>query len=142
VLRRAVALYNAKNWKKIGASPRTAAARRYAARRGQKHPAWAAGLGRLARRRERASRHAAPHRAATRRHAHAARPPAAEFFADRSDVQCLHRWQKVLNPDLVKGPWTQQVRPGAPCWQLLCSACEIATRRAARGARRAIVLQP
>jgi hypothetical protein len=20
----------------------------------------------------------------------------------------LHRWQKVLNPDLVKGPWTQQ----------------------------------
>ena len=27
----------------------------------------------------------------------------------RSDVQCLHRWQKVLNPELVKGPWTQQV---------------------------------
>ena len=36
--------------------------------------------------------------------------PAAEFFPDRTDVQCLHRWQKVLNPDLVKGPWTQEVR--------------------------------
>lgn len=34
---------------------------------------------------------------------------AAEFFPDRSEVQCLHRWQKVLNPDLVKGPWTQEV---------------------------------
>ncbi|KAH1031594.1 hypothetical protein J1N35_043768 [Gossypium stocksii] len=32
----------------------------------------------------------------------------AEFFSDRSEVQCLHRWQKVLNPDLVKGPWTQK----------------------------------
>lgn len=24
----------------------------------------------------------------------------------RSDVQCLHRWNKVLKPGLVKGPWT------------------------------------
>ncbi|XVE76366.1 hypothetical protein DITRI_Ditri12bG0166700 [Diplodiscus trichospermus] len=32
----------------------------------------------------------------------------AEFFPDRSEVQCLHRWQKVLSPDLVKGPWTQE----------------------------------
>ncbi|XP_010464582.1 PREDICTED: myb protein-like isoform X2 [Camelina sativa] len=32
----------------------------------------------------------------------------AEFFNDRTEVQCLHRWQKVLNPDLVKGPWTQE----------------------------------
>ena len=32
----------------------------------------------------------------------------AEYFTDRSDVQCLHRWQKVLNPDLIKGPWTQE----------------------------------
>ncbi|CAK9879474.1 unnamed protein product [Sphagnum jensenii] len=31
----------------------------------------------------------------------------AEFFSDRTDVQCLHRWQKVLNPDLVKGAWTK-----------------------------------
>ncbi|WCJ28301.1 myb domain protein 3r-3 [Euphorbia peplus] len=32
----------------------------------------------------------------------------AENFPDRSEVQCLHRWQKVLNPELVKGPWTQE----------------------------------
>ncbi|KAK9103365.1 hypothetical protein Sjap_020619 [Stephania japonica] len=32
----------------------------------------------------------------------------AEHFPGRSDVQCLHRWQKVLNPDLVKGPWTKE----------------------------------
>jgi hypothetical protein len=34
---------------------------------------------------------------------------AAELLKDRSDVQCLHRWQKVLNPNLVKGPWTKEV---------------------------------
>ncbi|KAF5800746.1 putative transcription factor MYB-HB-like family [Helianthus annuus] len=27
---------------------------------------------------------------------------------DSLDAQCLHRWQKVLNPDLVKGPWTKE----------------------------------
>ena len=32
----------------------------------------------------------------------------AEYFEDRTDVQCLHRWQKVLNPQLVKGPWTSE----------------------------------
>ncbi|XP_057442834.1 transcription factor MYB3R-2-like isoform X2 [Lotus japonicus] len=26
----------------------------------------------------------------------------------RTDVQCLHRWQKVLNPELIKGPWTKE----------------------------------
>jgi len=26
----------------------------------------------------------------------------------RTDVQCLHRWQKVLHPGLVKGPWTTE----------------------------------
>jgi hypothetical protein len=31
----------------------------------------------------------------------------SEFLMGRrSDVQCLHRWQKVLRPGLVKGPWT------------------------------------
>jgi len=30
----------------------------------------------------------------------------AESLKERTDVQCLHRWQKVLNPSLVKGPWT------------------------------------
>ncbi|KAK4485872.1 hypothetical protein RD792_008523 [Penstemon davidsonii] len=32
----------------------------------------------------------------------------SECFKDRTDVQCLHRWQKVLNPDLVKGPWSKE----------------------------------
>ncbi|KAH9608066.1 hypothetical protein KSS87_021863 [Heliosperma pusillum] len=32
----------------------------------------------------------------------------AECFKDRTDVQCLHRWQKVLNPDLIKGPWSKE----------------------------------
>ncbi|CAH2077158.1 unnamed protein product [Thlaspi arvense] len=32
----------------------------------------------------------------------------AECFRDRTDVQCLHRWQKVLNPELVKGPWSKE----------------------------------
>ncbi|KAF8400803.1 hypothetical protein HHK36_014105 [Tetracentron sinense] len=35
-------------------------------------------------------------------------PFAAECFMDRTDVQCLHRWQKVLNPELVKGPWSKE----------------------------------
>lgn len=30
----------------------------------------------------------------------------AECLQGRTDVQCLHRWQKVLNPNLIKGPWT------------------------------------
>lgn len=33
----------------------------------------------------------------------------AECLNGRTDVQCLHRWQKVLNPELVKGPWTKEV---------------------------------
>lgn len=34
----------------------------------------------------------------------------ASFFEDRSDVQCQHRWTKVVNPQLVKGPWTKEVK--------------------------------
>ncbi|KAI3913001.1 hypothetical protein MKX01_019124 [Papaver californicum] len=30
----------------------------------------------------------------------------ASTLPHRTEVQCLHRWQKVLHPDLVKGPWT------------------------------------
>lgn len=26
----------------------------------------------------------------------------------RTDVQCLHRWNKVLKPGLIKGPWTPE----------------------------------
>jgi hypothetical protein len=32
----------------------------------------------------------------------------SETLPGRTDVQCLHRWQKVLNPELVKGPWTEE----------------------------------
>mgnify|MGYP006273556631 CR=1 FL=1 len=32
----------------------------------------------------------------------------AECLVGRTDVQCLHRWQKVLNPNLIKGPWTPE----------------------------------
>ncbi|XP_038052846.1 myb-related protein A-like isoform X2 [Patiria miniata] len=32
----------------------------------------------------------------------------ASFFPDRSEMQCYHRWQKALNPELVKGPWTKE----------------------------------
>ena len=34
---------------------------------------------------------------------------AAECVTGTTDVQCLHRWQKVLDPNLVKGPWTKEV---------------------------------
>ncbi|KAL1559814.1 transcription factor MYB3R-2-like [Salvia divinorum] len=32
----------------------------------------------------------------------------SECMPRRTDVQCLHRWQKVLNPDLIKSPWTKE----------------------------------
>uniref|UniRef100_A0A8D0CQR7 MYB proto-onco like 1 n=1 Tax=Sander lucioperca TaxID=283035 RepID=A0A8D0CQR7_SANLU len=32
----------------------------------------------------------------------------ANVFPGRTDGQCQHRWQKVLNPELVKGPWTKE----------------------------------
>ncbi|GFS89057.1 transcriptional activator Myb [Nephila pilipes] len=32
----------------------------------------------------------------------------ASHFLDRSDVQCQQRWYKVVNPELVKGPWTKE----------------------------------
>jgi len=34
---------------------------------------------------------------------------AAELFCDRTKVHCLHRWQKHLDLELIKGPWTQEV---------------------------------
>ncbi|KAL6045360.1 Myb-related protein B [Balamuthia mandrillaris] len=54
----------------------------------------------------------------------------AECVPGRSDVQCLHRWQKVLNPELVKGPWTKEEdelvielveRYGPKRWSLIAS---------------------
>jgi myb proto-oncogene protein len=55
----------------------------------------------------------------------------ASYFELRSDVQCLHRWQKVLNPVLIKGPWTQEEddllvlmvqKYGPRHWSLIASA--------------------
>ena len=33
----------------------------------------------------------------------------SDMLEGRTDVQCLHRWQKVLRPGLIKGPWTKEV---------------------------------
>lgn len=35
-------------------------------------------------------------------------PLCALTCQNRTDVQCQHRWQKVLNPELIKGPWTKE----------------------------------
>ncbi|CAM9558382.1 unnamed protein product, partial [Heterosigma akashiwo] len=32
----------------------------------------------------------------------------SELLGKRTDVQCLHRWNKVLKPGLHKGPWTKE----------------------------------
>jgi hypothetical protein len=32
----------------------------------------------------------------------------AEAVPGRTDTQCFQRWQKVLNPELVKGPWSEE----------------------------------
>ncbi|CAG2117823.1 unnamed protein product, partial [Medioppia subpectinata] len=32
----------------------------------------------------------------------------AGHFVDRTDIQCQQRWDKVVNPKLIKGPWTRQ----------------------------------
>lgn len=33
----------------------------------------------------------------------------AAEMPERSDVQCQQRWSKVVNPELIKGPWTKEV---------------------------------
>lgn len=54
----------------------------------------------------------------------------ANYLPGKTEVQCLHRWTKVLNPNLTKGPWTeeedQQVRElvakyGAKKWSAIAS---------------------
>lgn len=51
----------------------------------------------------------------------------AELFPGRSDVQCLHRWQKVLNPEVVKGSWTKEVSPAARMFPSLAMMCHLCT---------------
>jgi len=54
----------------------------------------------------------------------------AESMPDRTETQCIHRWQKVLKPEITKGPWTEEedqmvvelVREhGAKRWSLIAS---------------------
>jgi hypothetical protein len=47
-------------------------------------------------------------RQAVKRHAGKNWKRIASHLPGRSDVQCLHRWQKVLKPGLIKGPWTPE----------------------------------
>ncbi|KAJ6246293.1 homeodomain-like protein-related [Anaeramoeba flamelloides] len=32
----------------------------------------------------------------------------SEYLLNKDPKQCLHRWKKVLNPDLKKGPWSKE----------------------------------
>lgn len=32
----------------------------------------------------------------------------AKFMKERTEVQCQQRWTKVVNPNLIKGPWTKE----------------------------------
>ncbi|XP_056886921.1 v-myb avian myeloblastosis viral oncogene homolog-like 2b isoform X2 [Takifugu flavidus] len=32
----------------------------------------------------------------------------ASFIPNRTELQCQHRWCKVLDPELIKGPWTKE----------------------------------
>ena len=136
ILRRAVAQYKGKNWKKIGACARHSpanlpsrrrevafadrlatrvvvfSARRPGARVRRGHdPRGAAGADARAATRVAAtqltSRRACGRRASPARPRRRPLTPtiqnsptnlAAEYFEERTDVQCLHRWQKVLNP--------------------------------------------
>lgn len=41
---------------------------------------------------------------------------AVECLKDRTVIQCQHRWQKVLNPEIVKGSWTKEVKHYGCFW--------------------------
>uniref|UniRef100_A0A8K9Y3N9 Uncharacterized protein n=1 Tax=Oncorhynchus mykiss TaxID=8022 RepID=A0A8K9Y3N9_ONCMY len=36
------------------------------------------------------------------------------------DSQCQHRWQKVLNPEMMKGPWTKEEDERVKTVSILC----------------------
>ncbi|KAL7121282.1 hypothetical protein ACP275_02G173500 [Erythranthe tilingii] len=38
----------------------------------------------------------------------AGKKSATRLLPGRTDTQCLHRWGKVIKPDLVKGPWSKE----------------------------------
>lgn len=39
----------------------------------------------------------------------------SKYLKERTDLQCQQRWTKVVNPDLIKGPWTKEVCMRAMC---------------------------
>ncbi|XP_004511595.1 transcription factor MYB3R-3-like isoform X2 [Cicer arietinum] len=43
-----------------------------------------------------------------KKHGGSNRKNIAEYLHGQTDNQCLHRWQKVSNPDLVKRSWTKE----------------------------------
>lgn len=43
----------------------------------------------------------------------------------RSDVDCQRRWQQIKNPELVKGPWTQEEDERVKNW--VSSKCYLLT---------------
>ncbi len=54
----------------------------------------------------------------------------ANHLPGKTEVQCLHRWTKVLNPNVVKGPWTDEedrkvrelvTQHGAKKWSTIAS---------------------
>lgn len=47
----------------------------------------------------------------------------SKFFQNRSGFQCQHRWQKVLSPELIKGPWTKEEDQRVTCSYYLISLC-------------------
>ncbi len=40
----------------------------------------------------------------------------------KTSSQCLHRWQKVLDPKLVKGSWTKEVKTKILITSRICQA--------------------
>lgn len=49
----------------------------------------------------------------------------SKSFQDRSDVQCQQRWDKVVNPELVKGPWTKDVSSHLYIFMYSTSICVV-----------------
>lgn len=42
----------------------------------------------------------------------------SKYLKERTDLQCQQRWTKVVNPDLIKGPWTKEVCVCVQCVSL------------------------
>ncbi|XP_062075926.1 transcription factor MYB3R-1-like [Humulus lupulus] len=65
----------------------------------------------------------------------------AAYFANRTNIQCLHRWHKVLNPVLIKGPWLKEEdekliglvhKHGPKNWSAISKSMQIRTGKQCR----------